>query len=254
MKNRFFEIAFAAEDGGSDGTAPLGGDPPAVSAAGQGDQTANDGLAPAAMPEGLPAQFWDDKSGAPKMADFVASYNELVQVKEAHDARLASVPKTADEYKLEIKLPDDVKLPEGLTREDLKIDDKDPRIPVLREFALKHQLSNEAVNELVALDAQTQIAALTQHDELLQAEMRKLGENGKERVSAMEAFLQKHVPAEYEAMRPFIGDASAFAGLEKLITKITSETSVPGGAPPRVVRAVDVPVEQRWYNGQQKAN
>jgi hypothetical protein len=252
---KFFEMNFAADEGAAPGAAaPAGGTIPAVSAAGQGDLTANDGIAPAAMPEGFPAQFWDDKSGAPKMPDFVASYNELVTAKTAHEEKLKTLPKTADEYK--ITLPEDFKVPEGFERSEL-IDEKDPRIPGLRELAIKYQLPQEAVAEFIALDAQTQIAAFQNHDALLQAEMKKLGENGKERVSAMQDFLQKHVPAQYEAMRPFIADAEAFAGLEALITKITSQTNVPGAQPPQANKPATLPVEARWYGGagtQQKAS
>jgi hypothetical protein len=252
---KFFEMNFAADEGG---TPPAGSIPAPVSAGEPGDPTANVGIAPAVMPEGLPAQFWDDKSGAPKMADFVASYNELAKVKGEHDARVASLPTKAEDYKLDVKLPQDFKLPDGLDIKDLKVDDNDPRVGPLRELALKHQLPQEVVDELIALDAQTQIAAFTKHDELLQAEMKKLGENGKARVSAMESFLQKQVsPAQYEAMRPFIGDAEAFAGLEALITKITSQTNVPGAQPPQANKPATLPVEARWYGGagtQQKAS
>jgi hypothetical protein len=256
---KFFEMNFAADEGAAPGAAaPAGGTIPAVSAAGQGDPTANDGIAPAAMPEGFPAQFWDDKSGAPKMPDFVASYNELVKTHEAHAEKLKALPTKAEDYKLDVKLPEDFKLPDGLDIKDLKVDDNDPRVKPLRELALKHQLPQEVVDELIALDAQTQIAAFTKHDELLQAEMKKLGENGKARVSAMESFLQKQVsPAQYEAMRPFIGDAEAFAGLEALITKITSQTNVPGAQPPQANKPATLPVEARWYGGagtQQKAS
>jgi hypothetical protein len=257
---KFFEMNFAADEGAAPGAAaPAGGTTPAVSAAGQGNQTADSvGFAPAAMPEGFPAQFWDDKSGAPKMPDFVASYNELVTAKTAHEEKIKALPTKAEDYKLDVKLPQDLKLPDGLDIADLKVDDNDPRVGPLRELALKHQLPQEVIDELIALDAQTQIAAFTKHDELLQAEMKKLGENGKARVSAMESFLQKQVsPAQYEAMRPFIGDAEAFAGLEALITKITSQTNVPGAQPPQANKPATLPVEARWYGGagtQQKAS
>lgn len=162
---KFFAMNFAADAEGAPGGAPAGGNDPAVSAAGQGNPTANDGIAPAAMPEGFPAQFWDDKSGAPKMPDFVASYNELVKSSTEHAARIEALPKKAEDYKLEVKLPQDFKLPDGLDIKDLKVDDNDPRVGPLRELALKHQLPQEVVDELIALDAQTQIAAFTKHDE-----------------------------------------------------------------------------------------
>lgn len=204
------------------------------------------------MPEGLPQQFWDDKSGQVKMADFVTAHNDLVKASSEHKAKLDALPKKAEDYKLELKLPSEVKMPDGL---DIKIDEKDQRVVGLRAFALKHGMTNDAVNELIALDAQSQIAAFNASEELLQAEMQKLGANGKERVSAMNAFLEKHVPAaQREALRPFVANAEAFAGLETLISKITSSTNVPGNQQPRQGKPAEVPVEQRWYGPQQKAS
>jgi len=204
------------------------------------------------MPEGLPTQFWDQQTGAVDMPGFVKSYTEASAFKTQHDQRIASLPKTPAEYKVELKLPDTVKVPEGM---NLKIDEKDPRLIAVRELAHKHQWAPEVLNELVAFDAQMQIAAHAQEEAAIQAEMKKLGSNGPARVTALETFLKASVGKdEYEALRPVIGNATAFAAMEKLIAKVTAQGVAPhlnGGGPqptsPPKPRPADI------FYGKQKA-
>lgn len=181
------------------------------------------------MPEGLPAQYWDPQSAQVKFPDLIKDYTGLTTFKTEHDTRVAALPKTPDEYKFELKLPDTVKVPQGV---ELKLNDKDPRFGPVRAFAHKYQLPQDAINELVALEAQSELASYEAAETELQAEQKKLGENGPARVSAMESFLKANVSTEeYEALRPVLGSASAFAGLEKLIKKVTTQ-QVPGNTPP----------------------
>ncbi len=180
------------------------------------------------IPEGLPTQFWDQGSGAVKMQDFIKAHTELSTFKTQHDERLATLPKSPDEYKFEAKAPDGVKLPDGF---ELKIDEKDPRIQPIRQLAHKYQLPQDFVNELVGMDIQMQVAALEQADAELQAEMKKLGENGPVRVKAMEDYLKANVGGdEYDALRPVLGNAAAFSALEKVIAKAVKTSTPPNGA------------------------
>lgn len=216
---------------------------------------ADDIVAPPQMPEGLPTQFWDAQANQVKLPDLIKSYGEAATFKTQHDARLAALPKKPEDYKIELKLPDTVKVPQGV---EYKIDEKDPRIAPLRAYALKHQLSPDAVNELVAIDAERQIAAMVQAEADLQAEQKKLGENGPARVSAVESFLKATLTqSEYEELRSFIGNATAFAGLEKVIAKATTQ-QVPGRTEERPLQpAPKSHAERIWSNGfqpQQKAS
>ena len=207
------------------------------------------------MPDGLPPQFWDSQGGKVNMPELLKSYGEATAFKTQHETSLSELAKRKPEdIKIELKLPDTIKVPEGV---DLKIDEKDPRIAPLRDLAIKHHLPQDVINELVALDAQVRLADYTSADAQLQAEQKKLGENGKARVSAVESYLKANVtPEEYEEMRPFIGNATAFAGIEKLIAKATTQL-VPGPKPPEQQKTAPVSIEQRWYgngNSQQKAS
>lgn len=227
--------------------------PPAAPPAGPGS-----GSPPvlSSPPEGLPAQFWDQQTGQVNLPEFVKSYGEVSAFKTQHDQRIAALPKDPKDYKIELKLPDGVKVPDGA---EFKIDDKDPRLPAVRAFAHKHQLSQDTVNELISLHAQMEIEAYAAGEAELQAEMKKLGSNGPARTQAAETFLKANLGKdEYEALRPVIGNAVAFAAVEKLIARATSQ-SVPanlnGGTPPNPPQAKKRPADVFYGSErQQKAS
>jgi len=205
------------------------------------------------MPEGLPTRFWDQQSGSVNIPEFVKAHGELSTFKTEYDTRIAALPQKPEDYKIELKLPDTVKVPEGM---QLKIDEKDPRVPAVRAFAQKHQLSQDGLNELVAMHAQMQIEEHVANEAAIQAEMKKLGENGKTRVGALESYLKANVTKdEYEALRPVIGDVTAFSALEKLIAKATTQgvpSNLDGGVPP--APPLPKPRNADIFYGKQKAN
>lgn len=216
------------------GTPPAGGGTPPPS-----------GDAPK-IPDGLPPQFWDSHGGKVNTPELIKAYGEASAFKTQHDDRIKALPQRPEDYKLEIKLPDTVKLPEGMTPE---INNKDPRIPALREFAVKHQISQDAVTALIALEAQSQIAEHNAAELELQAEMKKLGDNGPARISAIESFLKASVDKdEYQAMRPVVANALAVRAMEKLIAKAGVQ-QVPSHQPSgqQQPSRADLPIEQRWY-------
>jgi hypothetical protein len=173
--------------------------------------------APSGMPEGVPAQFWNAETGQVDMPGMAKHYGELAAFKAQQDERHAGLPQKPEDYRIEGSLPQGFMVPHGF---EPRVDPKDPRIPALREFAHKHRLPQEAVNALVSLDLQAQVAAQMEADAELQAEFKKLGENGKARVKAVETALALHLSeAEYEAIRPFTGSAVVIAALEKIIAK-----------------------------------
>lgn len=203
------------------------------------------------MPEGLPAQFWNADQSAVDLPGLISSYSEISQFKTEFDAKQAALPQKPDDYKLDFELPKDIKLPDGY---DFKIDPNDPRVPAVREFAHRHRLPQETVSDLLALHAQFEVEQHARMDAELQAEMAKLGSNGKVRVDAATAYLKANLsPEEFEAARLFIGNATAFAAVEKLIAKATKQ-GVPGNgeggdrqaAPQKeAVRAADLFYGQR---------
>lgn len=186
--------------------------------AGTGDTTAAGAGAAVAMPEGLPADFWDADKGEVRYGDLGKRFEELTSFKAQQDERLAGVPEKADDYKLE--LPPDFKLPDGTT---FTIDDKDPAIPLLRQFAHDEKLPQSTVSKLLAIEAQRRAQELDAQVAAVQAEEKALGANFPQRKAAMEAFLRTNIPQDqYDAIRPLLTTAKAFEALEGLIEKATT--------------------------------
>jgi hypothetical protein len=187
--------------------------------------------------------FWDATTNSVK-PEFWNHYSEMVN---AHAQRTALTTRNPDDIKFEVKLPETVKVPEGF---QVKIDDKDPRVPVIRQLAVKHGLSQDAVNELVALDAQQRIEAHTAEMARIATEDAKLGAKAGERKQAVGNWLKGLKDSnvltsdEYEAVRIYADDAASVTALEKIIAKANG--SVPAGgdpAPPKPTESLT----ERWY-------
>lgn len=188
-----------------------------------------------ARPEWLPEDHWDTTANAIK-PEFGKHYAELKSFVDAEAARKAQLPQKAEDYKIEVKLPPEVKVPDGM---ELRINEKDPRVPVIRALAHEQGWTQETVNKLVALDAQMQIEARAADIARVAAEDAKLGANAKPRKEAVASFLKgmkdrgELSADEHEAVRVYATDAAAVTALEKLIAKANG--SVPGhqqGNPP----------------------
>jgi hypothetical protein len=156
------------------------------------------------------------------MPDLIKEFGTLAGLKAAQDARLASLPQKPEDYKLE--LPKDFKPPDGWV-----LDDKDPRLPALREAAKEAGIDQAAFSKLVAADAQARIAEHTRLNELAKAEQAKLGANGTARVTAVKTWLSSIVGPEVATF--WLGDdknmgllprAADIEGLEKLQRALSS--------------------------------
>ena len=204
-------------------------------------------------PEWLPEAHWDTAANTIK-PEFGTHYAEVSAFHKAQtEAQAALAARKPEDIKIEVKLPETVKVPDGM---DIKINESDPRVPVLRELALKNNLSQDVINSLVALDAQQQIAAHAAEQTRIAAEDAKLGANAKERKDAVGNWLKgmkdrnEITAEEFEAVRVYAIDAAAVTALEKIIQKATG--TVPGHTPGNPQKPADVPMESRWY--QQKAS
>lgn len=186
-----------------------------------------------ARPEWLPESHWDVNASAIK-PEFGAHYAEVSAFHKTETEKAAALAaRKPEDIKFEIKLPDTVKVPDGM---DLKINENDPRVPVLREIAVTHGLSQDVVNSLIAIDAQQQIAAHAAEQTRIAAEDTKLGANAKDRKTAVGNWLKgmkdrNELSAdEYEAVRVYAVDAASVTALEKIMAKAAG--TVPGVTPP----------------------
>lgn len=179
-------------------------------------------------PDWLPEDHWDGAANVIK-PEFGAHYAEIKAVADAEAARRATIFTKPEDVKFEVKLPDGVKAPDGM---DLRINENDPRVPVLREMAVKRGWDQDTVNELVALDAQMQIQNHAAQMTRLAAEDQKLGVNAKARKDAVGGWLKgmkdrnELSGEEYEAVRIYATDATTVTALEKIMAKASG--NVPG--------------------------
>lgn len=133
-------------------------------------------------PEYIPDTFWDPTTNTVKAQEFSTHYSDLAAVKAANDARIAALPKDAAGYA--IAPPKDFKVPDGWA-----IDEKHPLAAPVRAIAHKHQLSQEAVSDLVQAQGEAQMAEDKAQNDKRAAETAKMGPNVTARVTAIKTFL-----------------------------------------------------------------
>lgn len=209
-----------------------------------GEQQQQQQAAPAARPEWLPENHWDPEKNTIK-EDFGQHYTNMVQVAERQAALASRKP---EDIKFEVKLPPEVKAPDGMK---LTIDEKDPRIPVLREMAIEHGLDQPVIDKLVAMDAKLKIEQHAAEVARVKAEDAKLGANGNDRKKAISTWADglkakgELSPGEYSELQILGATADGVTLIEKLIAKANG--SVPGTQPGRPQTPAQVPQADRWY-------
>lgn len=181
-------------------------------------------------PDWVPEAHWDADGKAIKLDTFGQHYTEVANFhKTETEKRAALAARKPEDIKFEVKLPDTVKVPEGMS---VKIDEKDPRIPIIRDMAIKRGWDQETVNELVALDAQMKIEGHAAEAARVTAEKAKLGEKATDRINAVTNWAKglrdkaELTADEFEEIRMTATNAAGVSALEKLIAK--SNGSVPG--------------------------
>ncbi len=226
-------------------SSPAGGSPQTASAVPPGAASASPPPAgdpsaspPAAKPEWVPDTAWDPATGALKVDALGEYVSAQATLAKAEQDRRAAIPAKPEDYKLEIKLPETVKVPDELVGK-IKVDDKDPRLPMLRQVAHQHGLTPDTVNALLAIDAQAKIAAHVAETQRVRDEHKKLGANAQTRINAVGDWL-KGLKArsvisatEHDALAEVATSAEAVSALEKIIAKASG--AVPGadaGTPP----------------------
>lgn len=201
---------------------------------------APDAPATGARPDWLPEPYWDAKAGALNTDEFGKHYATTAADAAKWGEWRAGVPEKPDGYKVELKLPDTVKVPEGVTFDP----SKDPRLPTLLAAAHSLGLPNSVVNQLVALDAQNEIAEITRSREAVAQRRaeddKKLGDKAQERRTAAMTWAdglatKGFTSGEVNEFKLMAATASGIATIEKLMARLNG--NVPGhqqDPPPRV--------------------
>lgn len=196
---------------------------------------------PAASADGLPAptattkpdwasdDLWDAEKNVLKTDDLGKRFKELSEFKTTAEARLADVPKEAKDY--EFSISPDLKLPDGVAPDTLKVDEKNPLLASFRELAKEEGLTKAGANKLYNAFVQHEVGKATAINARAAEERTALGADAPARVTAIETFLTSHLGED--AAKPMmrgVFTAAQVKGFEALMQKFQGGNIVPFNA------------------------
>jgi hypothetical protein len=143
----------------------------------------------------------------------------LMQTKAAADLKATQIPVDASGY--ESKLPESLKLPEGL---DFRPDPNDPAFKDFQAIAKKIGLSQSEFSDLYGAYVAKTVASEAAFRNSMKAELDALGAHATMRVTALETWLRGTVGDDIaKHMRAGMFSAKIVEGLERIQNKMTSQ-------------------------------
>lgn len=182
------------------------------------------------MPDGLNESFWDPDNGVVKMDDLIASHNELTEFKTSHEANFENRPESAEAY--ELALPESFEMPEGF---NFEFQPDSELAKAAMGLAFESGFSQEQfVERFLVPYANHELGKATEDhvdvEEVYREQVAALGENGKARMDAVDAYLKKNLSEEqYKAMEAMATHAHTVEALEILINQKNSTGNVNTG-------------------------
>ena len=178
-------------------------------------------------PEWLPEQHWDAATNT-FGADFGKHYQEMATRDAAAQERQAKVPAAATDYQAVV--PEDLQLPEGMSREMVKIDTENPLFKKVQDMAFRAGMSQDDFNEMMGAYVQDKLSSAgagseaqkAQMDAYLGDQMKALGPNANTRIAAARKTVEglKFGKAISEALD---FSADQILGLEEIASLITNQ-------------------------------
>ncbi len=195
--------------------APSGASPAASQSTPQSQQTPS--AAEAAKPDYVSDEYWDADKKTVKVDALAGKLKELNDAKAADEARKASLPKTAADYKVE--LPDDFKLPDGW-----QIDTSDKAWKSFADFAHERGMSQSDFAKGAQLITEMRLAEAASRVEGAKAEFSKLGDQGKSIVDAVHSWIDVNAgsPEAAKAVKASLINAEAVRFYAKMAATMTS--------------------------------
>ena len=189
------------------------------------------GDAPPVRPDYVPEKFWDGEKGEVRTEAALKAYGDLekklsggkgvdaltaeitTKVKADFDAERAKArPPKAEDYKLEI--PDGT-IPEGV---EFRFDETHPLVGWWRNACFEQGLGQDKFAEGVKLFVDGELAKLATSSAALEAEFKKLGDNGKARIDFIAGRIGEIAGSSAtEVLAPFLTTAAAVEAMEKLL-------------------------------------
>lgn len=208
--------------------------PPAESANPEGTPPPpkDNGTPPAERPEWLPEKFWTPEG--PSVENLAKSYAELEKMRGAsldqlkeqwEQERIAVRPETPDAYELPSH--------DALDAEALAAS---PVVGLFRKVAHEAGLPQDAFAKTITDYAEAEVARI---EAAAEAEMKALGENGKQRAEAVGLWAQtrfKDDPAKFAAIAQVCTTAAGVEAIEELMREAgappaTGDNGAPAGDP-----------------------
>jgi hypothetical protein len=194
------------------------------SQAGTGQQAQNNGQQAQQAQQSQQSQ-WARPSWAPESVKDQAGLdtwaNEMVARAAADEVRRNTLPKSADEYKIE--LPKDFKPPEGI---QFTFDQNDPVLKQARELAHTAGWDQDTFAKALGLYAGSRVTELQQVKQAREAELGKLGPTAPARVDSVVTWAKAKLGEELGgAFASMLVTAKHVEMAEKLVTMFASQGS-----------------------------
>ena len=225
---------------------PPAAPPPAPSAAGRPPAAGSPPAAPPAVPpaagarpDWAPEKYWDAATNALNAEGLAKGYAELTgklttrrdEIEtEVRNSILAKSGRPESAEKYEVKIPAEVKMPEGVT---VAIDEKDPLLGWWRKTAFDKGLTQTDFEAGIAAFVQGELAGMPDTG----GERKKLGENAEARIAHVDGWAATNLPpATYKKLTAMSTSAEVIEIMEDII-KISAKGGV-GGAPGATVEVL----------------
>lgn len=141
--------------------------------------------------------------------------------KAEFDVRQTDVPKDGA-YKIELT---GVEVPEGM---EIEVGDDHPMAKPVKDWAKKHNMTQSAVNELVAIQAQNEIKRGQDFKAALAAERGKLGESSTARIDAVKTALTGRLGERAAPLINGMVSAEQVEAFEALLRSTIASAPIPG--------------------------
>lgn len=127
----------------------------------------------------------------------------------------------------------DIKLADEFIEAGLEFDMDDPLIADAFELGKKLNMSNEGLNEVMALYAKAEMAKEMAQQQFLESQIKDLGHEGKQRIANLEAWAGKNLPPELlEGFLDAGVSISAIRALEKVVSMTMGKPINPSDTAP----------------------
>jgi len=186
--------------------------PPVQPSAPTSDSTTTQAAPASATEWKRPAYFPETVKSDADAETFVRDH---VAFRAAEESRKLTLPQKPEDYPF--KLPDDFTLPQGV---EFVLDDKDARIPMLRELALKEGISADGFRKILGIYASGQVSDKQTIDAAHAAEVQKLGVNGTARKTAVDTFVKAFDPENGAEVTKFMMSAGQVKFMEKIMSAL----------------------------------